>query len=82
MFRRQDAVLDGTAHFLHAWVTSLSPHSLTLSRPFPEQGVEGAVPTLKFDYLLYALGSHLPAPIGLWGPVPDESATVPKTAVD
>ncbi|OBZ73235.1 Apoptosis-inducing factor B [Grifola frondosa] len=57
---------------LHAQVTSLSPHSLTLSRAFPEHGIEGSTPTLDFEYLVYALGSHLPAPIDLWGPVADE----------
>jgi apoptosis-inducing factor 2 len=56
--------------FLHAQVTSLSAHSLTLSRSFPEYGigVEGEPATLEFEYAVYALGSHLPAPINLWGP--------------
>ncbi|EMD36055.1 hypothetical protein CERSUDRAFT_115968 [Gelatoporia subvermispora B] len=58
---------------LHAEVTSLSTHSLTLSRAFPEHGVTGNPPTLAFDYVVYALGSHLPAPINLWGPVGNES---------
>ncbi|KIP04635.1 hypothetical protein PHLGIDRAFT_25487 [Phlebiopsis gigantea 11061_1 CR5-6] len=51
---------------LHAQVTALSTHSATLSRAFPEHGLGE---TLRFDYLVYALGSHLPAPIDLWGPV-------------
>ncbi len=59
---------------LHAHVTSLQSHSLTLSRAFPQYGIEGDVPRLHFDYLVYALGSHLPAPINLWGPVGDEMA--------
>lgn len=33
---------------------------------------------LNFDYAIYALGSHLPAPINLWGPVEDNSATLPN----
>ena len=28
--------------------------------------------TLRFEFLVYALGSHLPSPINLWGPVADE----------
>ncbi|KAI0804792.1 iron uptake cluster protein [Irpex lacteus] len=57
--------------FLHAQVTSLSQHSLTLSRSFPEYGIgkEGEPATLEFEYAVYALGSHLPSPINLWGPV-------------
>ncbi|KAI0704668.1 iron uptake cluster protein [Earliella scabrosa] len=58
--------------FLHATVTSLAPHSLTLDKAFPEHGVSEADRTLHFDFLVYALGSHLPAPINLWGPVADE----------
>lgn len=54
---------------LHAQVTALSSHSVTLSRSFPEYGIDG--PVLSFDYAVYALGSHLPAPINLWGPCPD-----------
>ena len=57
--------------FLNAQITSLSTHSLTLSKSFPEYGIgaEGEPATLHFDYAVYALGSHLPAPINLWGPV-------------
>ena len=54
--------------FLHAQVTSLNANSVTLSRAFPEHGVSEQDRTLHFDYLVYALGSHLPAPINLWGP--------------
>ena len=63
---------DARRVFLHASVTSLAPHSLTLDRAFPEFGVAESDRTLRFDYLIYALGSHLPAPIDLWGPVADE----------
>lgn len=56
---------------LQATITSLSPHSLTLSRSFPEHGIipdsEGKN-TLHFDYAIYALGSHLPAPLNFWDP--------------
>ncbi|KAL4248994.1 FAD/NAD(P)-binding domain superfamily protein [Abortiporus biennis] len=58
--------------FLHAQVTALHEHSVTLSRSFPEYGIYGK--ELKFDYAVYALGSHLPAPIDLWGPVGDDAS--------
>lgn len=58
--------------FLHASVTSLSEKSLTLDRAFPEYGVPEDTKTLHFDYLVYALGSRLPAPIDIWGPVLDD----------
>lgn len=50
---------------LQATVTSFSANSLTLNSSFPEHGI----PTekLDFDYAIYALGSHLPAPLNLWG---------------
>ena len=59
--------------FLHAAVTSLSTNSLVLDRAFPEHGVSDSDRTLHFDFLVYALGSHLPSPINLWGPVADEN---------
>ncbi|KAI0668115.1 FAD/NAD-P-binding domain-containing protein [Trametes maxima] len=55
---------------LHANVTALKEHELTLDKSFPEHGVPDH--TLHFEYLVYALGSHLPSPINLWGPVADE----------
>lgn len=57
---------------LHAQVTSLAPKSLTLSQAFPEYGIYEPGKQLDFDYAVYALGSHLPAPINLWGPVGDD----------
>lgn len=71
MFQRPDARPDVSAVFLHAQVTSLSPRSLTLSRAFPEHGVLEPEKTLNFDYAVYALGSHLPAPIDVWGSTED-----------
>ncbi|OSC99602.1 FAD/NAD(P)-binding domain-containing protein [Trametes coccinea BRFM310] len=55
---------------LHASVLSLREHELTLDKSFPEHGIPDQ--TLRFEYLVYALGSHLPSPINLWGPVADE----------
>ncbi|KAF8180327.1 hypothetical protein K438DRAFT_1842299 [Mycena galopus ATCC 62051] len=47
--------------FLHARITSLAAHSLTFARPG-----DNKTETLEFDYAVYALGSHLPAPLNLW----------------
>ncbi|KAH9927882.1 iron uptake cluster protein [Amylocystis lapponica] len=77
MFRGSD--MSATSVVLHAQVTSLSPHSVTLSRAFPEHGVDSATRRLPFDYLIYALGSHMPAPVDLWGPVADESVVIPPS---
>jgi hypothetical protein len=49
---------------IQAHVTSITPNSLTLSRAFPEHGIP--TKTLLFDYVIYALGSHLPRPLNLW----------------
>ncbi|TCD67840.1 hypothetical protein EIP91_011902 [Steccherinum ochraceum] len=61
---------------LNARVTKLGPNSLTLSKAFPEHGIEGDEPTLHFDYAIYALGSHMPAPINTWGPPVDRGETL------
>lgn len=64
---------------VHAEVTSMTPHSVTLSRPYPpflSSSPDGK--TVHFDYLIYALGSHLPAPINLWAGVPDDIVEVSK----
>ncbi|KAF5376414.1 hypothetical protein D9615_008585 [Tricholomella constricta] len=50
---------------LQATVTSISQNSLTLSKAFPEHGLP--TETVTFNYLIYALGSHLPVPLNLWG---------------
>ncbi|KZP24001.1 iron uptake cluster protein [Athelia psychrophila] len=63
---------------LHASITSLSAHSLTLSKPFPEHGLTDV---LHFDYVVYALGSHLPSPINLWGAPPPIKGTSASEAV-
>ena len=55
---------------LTAQVTSLKEHSLTLDRSFPDYGIVDG--KLDFDFAVYALGSHLPAPNNLWGTVGDE----------
>lgn len=51
--------------FLQCHVISLAPHSVKLSRSFPEHGINDGI--LDFDYLVYALGSVLPGPSDLWG---------------
>lgn len=54
---------------IQAHITSITPYSLTLSKAFPEHGIPS--PTLPFDYVIYALGSHLPRPLNLWASGPD-----------
>jgi len=49
---------------LQATVTSLSAHSVTLDRAFPQFGLTNEI---SFEYCVYALGSLLPAPIDAWG---------------
>ncbi|KAJ7687843.1 hypothetical protein B0H17DRAFT_1069429 [Mycena rosella] len=49
---------------LHAQVLFLSAHAVTLSRAFPEHDIDTV---LSFDFAVYALGSHLPPPLDLWG---------------
>ncbi|KAF5367959.1 hypothetical protein D9758_004355 [Tetrapyrgos nigripes] len=53
---------------LNAEVLALTPTHVTLNKSFPEHGF----PTteIRYDYLLYALGSKLPAPLDLWGALP------------
>ncbi|KLO16071.1 FAD/NAD(P)-binding domain-containing protein [Schizopora paradoxa] len=50
--------------FLHASAIKLNEHSVTLDRAFPEHGLPST--EIPFEFLVYALGSHLPAPIDLW----------------
>ncbi|KAK0477886.1 hypothetical protein IW261DRAFT_1484350 [Armillaria novae-zelandiae] len=50
---------------LHATVLSLTAKSVTLSRSFPEHGI--ATTEVSYNYAIYALGSHLPIPLNLWG---------------
>ncbi|KAL1689997.1 hypothetical protein GGG16DRAFT_92879, partial [Schizophyllum commune] len=51
---------------LTASILSLSAHSVTLDRAFPEHGFP--TPEIPFEYAIYALGGSLPAPVNLWGP--------------
>ncbi|PBK68507.1 FAD/NAD(P)-binding domain-containing protein [Armillaria solidipes] len=56
---------------LRATVLSLTAKSVTLSRSFPEHGID--TPEVPYDYSIYALGSHLPVPLGLWGTSEDRT---------
>ena len=58
---------EGRHLVLHASVTGLDASSVSLSRAFPEVGL--LEPKLPYDYLVYALGNHLPEPIDTWNPV-------------
>ncbi|KZT63580.1 iron uptake cluster protein [Daedalea quercina L-15889] len=79
MFSFRDTTPLAETILLHAHVTSLTPHSLTLSHAFPEHGIDEPGKKLDFDYAIYALGSHLPAPINLWGPVEDDPEVLSVT---
>ncbi|KAK0191874.1 hypothetical protein F5146DRAFT_1102169 [Armillaria mellea] len=48
----------------HKAFLSLTAKSVTLSRSFPEHGIDTT--EVLYDYAIYALGSHLPAPLDLW----------------
>ncbi|KAF8151450.1 hypothetical protein B0H34DRAFT_727629 [Crassisporium funariophilum] len=51
--------------YLHAHITALRPNHITLSQASPEFEIPSQ--TIAFDYAVYALGSHLPPPLDLWG---------------
>lgn len=55
---------------LHAHVLSIHPDHAILSKAFPEHGIPTS--RLDFDYCVYALGSQLPDPLNLWGPLPSK----------
>lgn len=72
--------------FIQACVTKLTSREVTFVRPTHQASssisttgnmaygeFDGAEETIKFDYLLYALGSTLPDPVNVWQPI-DESA--------
>lgn len=61
---------------LQAHVISLNKNHVTLNKAFPEHGIHS--PTIYFDYAIYALGSHLPAPLDLWGSPadPDDKSSI------
>ncbi|KAJ3921578.1 hypothetical protein F5877DRAFT_35738 [Lentinula edodes] len=75
-------LLDPTRHqdlCLHASVKSVHSSYVVLDKSFPERGVP--TPELRFDYLVYALGSRLPAPLDLWGSSPESGIASHKDAV-
>lgn len=61
--------------YIHGHIVSLSPSSITVNELTQSTTSKAASPPrrIPFDYAIYALGSHLPAPINLWGPVPSQS---------
>ena len=48
--------------FIHANVTSIEAHRANFTRPSARPCDADAPSYVDFDYLVYALGSHLPAP--------------------
>jgi len=55
---------EGSHLFIHGNVTELESHRVHFKRLSPGDGPEQSF--VDFDYLVYALGSHLPAPINIW----------------
>lgn len=47
--------------FIHGNILNFKPNSVTVTRS------TGATEVIPFNYAVYALGAHLPAPINLWG---------------
>ncbi|KAJ7279400.1 hypothetical protein C8J57DRAFT_1059005 [Mycena rebaudengoi] len=70
----QDDNSDLKYNFICAQIMSLGRNSVTLSKAFPEYGIDSEV--LEFDYAVYALGSHMPQPLNLWGA---ESGAMPSS---
>ncbi|KAJ6550864.1 hypothetical protein DFH09DRAFT_1168472 [Mycena vulgaris] len=69
IFKLPEDTEDAAQHvFLHTQVHALTAHTVTLLRAFPEHGI--STRELQFDYAVYALGSHLPPPLDLWGAHP------------
>ncbi|KAH8828599.1 hypothetical protein DL96DRAFT_1595144 [Flagelloscypha sp. PMI_526] len=54
--------------YLNATVTHLTTTHVTLSRAFPELGIESNV--IAFDYCIYALGAKMPGVLNLWDCLP------------
>jgi len=54
--------------FIHANVTSIEAHRVNFTRLSTRPCDVEAPSYVDFDYIVYALGSHLPAPINIWSP--------------
>jgi hypothetical protein len=50
---------------------------LTTSKELSWEESERAERTLHYDYMIYALGSHLPAPINIWSTVDHDTHAAP-----
>ncbi|KAJ3793089.1 hypothetical protein GGU11DRAFT_853669 [Lentinula aff. detonsa] len=64
---------------LHALVQSVHSSYVVLDRSFPDRGI--LTSELQYDYLIYALGSRLPAPLDLWGSHPQSGKTLKDAEV-
>ncbi|KAJ7579263.1 hypothetical protein C8J56DRAFT_1030584 [Mycena floridula] len=62
--------------FLQAHVISVHREHVVISRSFPEHDIPST--TLPFEYLVYALGSHLPRPLNLWQSSPSDLRMLPQ----
>lgn len=68
--------------FIHANVTSLEAHRVNFTRLSTRPCDAGAPSHIDFDYLVYALGSHLPAPINIWSSSRPTSPTTSSDSLD
>ncbi|OAX37976.1 FAD/NAD(P)-binding domain-containing protein [Rhizopogon vinicolor AM-OR11-026] len=59
-----DALSSSSHTRIHATITSIDRHRITLSPNLPAHELQQL--SVEFDYAVYALGSHLPSPIDLW----------------
>ncbi|KAF8333033.1 uncharacterized protein EI90DRAFT_2971147 [Cantharellus anzutake] len=65
----QTPLADPSSHVLiHGHVTAVHPHSVRYISL--DQGASLEERQVRFNYLIYALGSHLPAPINIWSEEP------------
>ncbi|KAG8733837.1 kynurenine 3-monooxygenase, mitochondrial precursor [Ceratobasidium sp. 423] len=66
--RRLDEPRSSGHQLIHGHITRLEPHRVYYSPISDSSATEQSV---DFDYMVYALGSHLPSPINVWAdPVP------------
>ncbi|KAF6747531.1 hypothetical protein DFP72DRAFT_919548 [Ephemerocybe angulata] len=56
---------------LKTTVKAIRPNHITISEAFPELGIPST--DIAFDYAIYALGGHLPAPLDLWSKDPRDT---------
>lgn len=68
--------------FIHANVTSIDSHRVHFTRLSTRPCDPDPSSHIDFDYLVYALGSHLPAPINIWSPSRSVGPGTPNASQD